>query len=261
MSDPSYAIALEGRLKKCRNVITLGVKPNWEDYCFEDRQRILNAGKIYYPSAFYVELFHLAGKKTFPSRLTYHFAQDKIRQTTAFYLAGIPHPRTRFFFGERQKKSILEYFKFPFIAKVARGSALGCGVFLIQSQEDLNRYLEMSRVAYIQEYLPVDRDIRVVVIGHQVRLAYWRINATGDFRSNVFQGGCIKLDAVPEEAKRLALHAALHCGWDDVGIDILSYAGKYYVLEANMKYGRQGFSAAGIDYHQLMEQLIENGGI
>lgn len=255
------AIALEGRLRKCRNVATLGVKPNWEDYRPEDRRRILEAGTIYYPSAFYVESFHLLGKRTFPSRMTYHFAQDKIRQTAQFGFAGIPHPRTRFFFGGRQKETILEYFKFPFVAKVARGSALGRGVFLIQNRDDLYRYLDGIRVAYIQEYLPSERDIRVVVIGARVAHAYWRVNATGDFRSNVFRGGRIELAGVPEDAKRLALQTALRCGLDDVGIDILVHEGRYFVLEANMKYGRQGFLAAGIDYHQLMERLIEHGDI
>jgi hypothetical protein len=29
-------------------------------------------------------------------------------------------------------------------------------------------------------------------------------------------------------------------------------------LEANMKYGKQGFREAGLDYDQLMETMIEN---
>jgi ribosomal protein S6--L-glutamate ligase len=33
------------------------------------------------------------------------------------------------------------------------------------------------------------------------------------------------------------------------------------VLEANMKYGREGFRQAGIDYTRLMERLIETHDI
>jgi ribosomal protein S6--L-glutamate ligase len=33
------------------------------------------------------------------------------------------------------------------------------------------------------------------------------------------------------------------------------------VLEANMKYGKEGFRKAGIDYTKLMEDMIENGEI
>jgi ribosomal protein S6--L-glutamate ligase len=43
-----------------------------------------------------------------------------------------------------------------------------------------------------------------------------------------------------------------------VGIDICRHNAKYYVLEANMKYGKEGFRQAGINYTQLMEDMIEN---
>jgi ribosomal protein S6--L-glutamate ligase len=33
------------------------------------------------------------------------------------------------------------------------------------------------------------------------------------------------------------------------------------VLEANVKYGKEGFKKSGIDYYQLMEELINNGEI
>jgi len=59
----------------------------------------------------------------------------------------------------------------------------------------------------------------------------------------------------------LALHTAVSCGWDDVGIDICRHGGKLYVIEANMKYGKEGFKVAGIDYIKLMEKMIKNGEI
>ncbi|MBW2593462.1 MAG: RimK family alpha-L-glutamate ligase, partial [Deltaproteobacteria bacterium] len=59
----------------------------------------------------------------------------------------------------------------------------------------------------------------------------------------------------------LALYTARKCRWDDVGIDILPHDGKFYVLEGNMKYGRQGFTAAGIDYVEMMERMIDKGEI
>jgi ribosomal protein S6--L-glutamate ligase len=71
-------------------------------------------------------------------------------------------------------------------------------------------------------------------------------------------GGRISLEAVPEAARDLALKVARCCCWDDVGMDICEYRGCFYVLEANMKYGKQGFREAGLDYDQLMETMIEN---
>ena len=74
-------------------------------------------------------------------------------------------------------------------------------------------------------------------------------------------GAEINLDPVPRNIQGLALHTAQQCRWDDVGIDIVEYEGELYVLEANMKYGKEGFRAAGIDYLKLMEALIEDGKI
>ncbi len=255
------AIALESRLRNCKNVVTLGVRPNFSDYSTKEAELIQNASKIYYPSSFYADLFDAIGKPTFPSYHTYKCVQDKIKQTALFQMLDISHPRTRVYYGKRQKRNITNQFKFPFVGKIPRGSAMGRGVYLIQNQTDLDNYLERTDVAYIQEYLPVDRDIRVVVIGRRIVHAYWRIASPNEFRSNLAQGGSLCLDVVPQEARELALHTARLCRWDDVGIDICRHAGRYYVFEANMKYGKEGFRQAGIDYTQMMEVMIQNEDI
>lgn len=254
-------IALESRLKDCRNVVTLGVKPNFSDYSPDEAALIRKAKKIYYPSTFYSDLFDSVNKKTFPSRQTYKYVQDKIKQTALFQLADIPHPVTRAFFGTGQKKNILKHFRFPFIGKIPRGSSMGRGVFLIQNGDELEEYCLLTKTAYIQEYFPIGRDLRVVVIGKKAVHSYWRIAGEGEFKCNISAGGKIKLDSVPQGAVDLAVYTALSCGWDDVGIDICEYNGRLYVIEANMKYGKEGFKAAGIDYIKLMEKMIENGEI
>lgn len=255
------AVALEGRLRDCRNVVTLGVKTNFRDYGEEDQRLIREATRIYYPTAFYADLFDAMGKETFPSYHTYKCVQDKIKQTALFELLGISHPSTRVFYGKRQKGNISRYFRYPFVGKVPRGSAMGRGVYLIRNDGDLLKYLEGDHPAYIQEYLPHDRDMRFVVIGDSVVHAYWRYNPPEDFRSNVAVGGRIGLEQVPEEAFDLALHTARSCGWNDVGIDVCEHEGRFVVLEANMKYGKEGFRVAGIDYIGMMEKMIENGEI
>ncbi len=257
----SQVIALEARLNGCRNVLTLGVRPNFSDYTAEEVRLIRSTPKIFYPTQFYADLFDTIGKKTFPSYHTYKFTQDKIKQTALFEMLGAPHPRTRIFYGPRQKKKITSYFDFPFIAKVPRGSALGRGVFLIKNETDLTAYLTDNSPAFIQEYLPLDRDIRVVVIGKEVVHAYWRVAASGEFRTNVAAGGHVSLEPVPSKALDLALRVAIACHWDDVGIDICIHEGTPFILEANMKYGKEGFRQAGIDYLRLMESLIENHSI
>lgn len=254
-------IALEGRLKDCHNVITLGVRPNFSDYSPDEAALIREAQKIYYPTAFYADLFNSAGKKTFPSYHTYKCVQDKIKQTALFELLGILHPKTRVFYGKRQREKILNYFSYPFIGKIPRGSAMGRGVFLIRNEVELFNYSCLTSIAYIQEYLPIDRDIRIVVIGDRAVHGYWRIAHEGEFRCNVAHGATISLEDIPPEAIDFAVNIARKCGWDDVGIDVCLHDGRFYVLEANMKYGKEGFRKAGIDYIKLMEGMIQNGTI
>ncbi len=261
MNQSKKAVALESRLRHCTNVITIGVRPGFSDYSEEERSLIINAKKIYYPSSFYADLFAAMGKKIFPSVHTYRFAQDKIKQTALFKLLKIPHPATIIFYGKKSREKILSCFNFPFIGKIPRGSALGSGVFLIHNQKELEEYGCLTKVLYIQEYLLIDRDIRAVIIGDRVVHAYWRINPPGEFRSNVALGADIFFEHIPEKALALALDTARRCGWNDVGIDVCESDNRYYVLEANMKYGRAGFKKAGIDYSRLMEAMICNGEI
>jgi ribosomal protein S6--L-glutamate ligase len=99
------------------------------------------------------------------------------------------------------------------------------------------------------------------LIRGKIILAYWRIAPPGEFRSNVSQGATISFDDIPEEGLNVASNTARLCQLDDVGLDICFSKGRYWVLEANMKFGREGFRRAGIDYYELMDEMIENGQI
>lgn len=257
----SIAVALENRLSQCPRIATLGVKPNFSDYSPREQALIRKAETIYYPSSFYAPLFQAMGKKTFPSPGVYACAQDKIAQTALFHLLQIPHPRTKVYYGPQQKKFILRDFGLPLVAKIPRGSAQGRGVFLIQKPEQLAEYCKENHAAYIQEHLPIDRDIRVVVVGKQAVISYWRVPEQDAFLHNVAAGGEIVFDDVPREAVDLAVKTAIGCGWDDVGLDLCMVNGRPLVMEANMKYGRQGFALAGIDYYSMMETFIADGKI
>jgi ribosomal protein S6--L-glutamate ligase len=252
-------LALGSRLKSNPAINTLGFKPCFQDYSAHERELIFKADIIYYPTFFYADLLNTLGKKTFPSYHSYKFAMDKIKQTAIFHMLDLPHPKTRIFYGNRQKQNILNHFNFPFIAKKARGSTKGEGVYLIHNEKEFAAYLLNNSPAYIQEYLPGDRDIRIVIIGKKVRLAYWRLSKQNDFRTNVSQGGTISFEPVPDNALELALKTAHQCGWNDVGIDIILHKGRPMVLEGNMKYGTQGFKQAGIDYKKMLGELVLKG--
>jgi ribosomal protein S6--L-glutamate ligase len=254
-------IAFSHRFKACPGVTLILPRPNFSDYSPEEKDLIRTAEKIYYPTPLYVDVFLTLGKKIFPSRETYVYSGDKIKQTVLFQLLGIPHPQTRFFFG-RQKDRILDEFPLPFIAKIPRGSSMGEGVYLIANEPELRHYKDRNPVAYIQEYLPLERDLRVILINHQVILAYWKKGPPGEFRHNVAQGGELDFEGIPAEALSFAQKVTQVCNFDDVGLDLChTVKDGWMVLEANMNYGRQGLASRGFNLSEIYRSLVEKGSI
>jgi len=253
-------IALGSRMKGVPEVCTLGVKPNFCDYTSHEKTLMMDASFILYPTLNYAQFFHTLGKALFPSLETYLYSDEKIKQTTLFNMLHLSHPRTRFYYHLHHDE-ILGDFSFPFIAKLPRASARGRGVFKIQNPEELDRYLRRTNVAYVQEYLPHDKDLRVILINYEPVLAYWRIRCNKDFRTNLFQGGTINFKGIPHEGLEIARTAARKCRFNDAGLDLIHSGGKWYVIEANMNYGREGLKSKGLDLKRILRGMLLSGAL
>jgi len=228
------------------------------DYASYERELILGARLILYPTLNYAQFLETMGTRIFPSLETYLYADEKIKQTTLFNMSGIVHPRTKVYYPLHHG-DILKDFEFPFIAKLPRASSRGRGVFKIHNEQEMGVYLRGTKVAYIQEYLQHRRDLRVILINYQPILAYWRECPPGGFRSNVFQGGTIHFQEIPEQALELAVECARKCRFNDVGLDFIYTAGKWYLIEANMQYGRKGLTMKGMDLKKILRDKLISG--
>ncbi|MBW1718305.1 MAG: ATP-grasp domain-containing protein [Deltaproteobacteria bacterium] len=222
-NDQAMRIALGYQLRRCPAVLSVGVRTNLADYSSEEKVLIQNASKVYFPTIFFADALDAMGKKTFPSVQCYRHLGNKIKQTLLFNLLDVPTPKTRLFYGKRQKLKIVDYFDFPCVGKMPIGSSKGEGVFLIKNENDLDAYLSKTRIAYIQQYIPIERDLRVVILGKSIVHAYWKESAPGEFRTNVAKGGRISLDPVPEDILNLALDVAIRCSFDFVGLDMCEH--------------------------------------
>jgi ribosomal protein S6--L-glutamate ligase len=254
-------IAFSRRFRSCPGLTILQPRPNFQDYPPAEQELIRRADKVYYPTALLADLFLTLGKETFPSRETYVYSGDKVKQTALFQVLDIPHPRTKCYYG-RQRETIRLDFSLPLVAKVARGSSLGEGVHLITSDGELQEYLKRNRLAYIQEYLPLERDLRVILINHRVILSYWKKGPPGEFRHNLARGGALDFDNIPPEALALARRVTRACNFDDVGLDLCHTPSRgWLVLEANMNYGREGLARRGMKLEEVLRDLKEEGVI
>jgi ribosomal protein S6--L-glutamate ligase len=251
-------VALGSRLRSFSEFITLGVKPDFNDYSQSEQALIHSAPRIFYPSLAYAALFSAMGKEIYPSLASHFLAGDKIKQSRMFQMLGLPHPKTRIYYG-KQRRAIQSDFQMPFIAKVPRASALGKGVYLISDQTQLHQYLLANDPAYIQEYLPMERDLRVVVIGKKPVCAYWRQARPDEYRHNLAQGGKLDFFDIPQTAVDLAVKSARLCGVNEVGVDLAWHNGQGYLLEFNMKFGHQGPKKAGVDITSYIARAILAG--
>ena len=134
-------------------------------------------------------------------------------------------------------------------------------MFKIKNIRDLEAYLNNTSVAYIQEYIPHDRDVRVVLINYDPILSYWRVSAQGEFRTNVYQKGSIVFDNVPTEAILCAQKTARMCNFDDVGLDLIEHKGRWLIIEANMKYGRKGLFMKGLNLKEIIRNKLLSGNL
>jgi len=255
--DLPVKISLGKRMRKSA-LPCFGIAPNWNDYSEDVRAMISHAARVYYPGPIYEPVLRASGKAIFPGNY-YGFLGNKIAQTELFELLGIPHPRTRIYYGRKRYDEVEADFRYPFVAKTPVGSSQGKGVFLIRRPKELSAYLEEHNPAYVQELLPIQRDLRVVVIGGRVVHSYWRIHKEGDFRNNVSQGGRISFDDIPGKALEFAAKTARRCGFDEAGLDICEYGGGYCVLEANMVFGLEGFREMNMDIHGILAELLDEG--
>ena len=81
---------------------------------------------------------------------------------------------------------------------------------------------------------------KIVVYDDKPILAYWRERSNKSFKTNIFQGGTIRFNDVPMGCLELASEFSRKCKFNDVGLDMMRVDGKWYIIEANMKYGRKG---------------------
>ncbi|MDO3721438.1 hypothetical protein QVZ43_06855 [Marinobacter sp. chi1] len=202
-------------------------------------------------------LVHGLKCRVFPSIASYRIGHDKVEMTRAFQCVAPEH--TPFTLieanGPREREMIWDTMSLPFVAKLPKAS-MGEGVWLIESRQDWQRYCESTQVLYVQEYLPIDRDARVVVIGDQVLTAYWRVQSDQGFYNNLSRGGRIDDTPVPEVMTALALRLARMLEVDHAGFDIALVAGYPYVLEFNRLFGNQGL-AQGRDLQQAILSYLQ----
>ena len=189
------------------------------------------------------------------SRQSINICTDKYRTSLRLADYGIKQPKT--VLVNNPEKAVLAFdkldSKFPVIMKTLRGSK-GVGVLFVESEKSLDSIVQLiykqdeDTDLLLQEYIPTDYDVRVLVLGGKVLATMKRPVIEGDFRSNVSQGSKpekIKLTEIEIEASLLAAKA-VNGLW--TAVDFIPSKNREkdppFVIEVNSSPGTEGIEEA-----------------
>lgn len=226
-------------------------------HMFDKLDLISNCDVLLFPEYWQVNtLVYGLKKPVFPSIESIHLGHNKIEMTRVLMATFPEHvPYTEILSNsEENQRSILDQFSFPFVAKEVKNS-MGRGVFFIESSHQMRAYAAKNDVLYIQEYIPSDRDLRVVVVGEEIVTAYWKMTENS-FLHNVAQGGIISFEHIPQEALSLVLEVARTLNINHAGFDLIFRDDHPYILEFNILFGNQGIIEAGISIEQKIYEYL-----
>ena len=141
--------------------------------------------------------------------------------------------------------------KFPVILKASVGTQTGIGVVLIDNLRTLHTTVQMMMLfdktipLIIQEYIPIDYDIRAMVLGDEVIASMKRnVMKNNDFRSNVSIGAVPEKIELTDLEKETAIRASKSVKGILTGVDLLPSNDREkeppYVLEVNATAGLTG---------------------
>lgn len=185
------------------------------------------------------------GKRVVTSELSRYLPMSKLGELVYMSDKDIPLPRSLIMRTKHWKKAIRGKqdppFSYPFILKSIEGS-MGANNFLIKNRKQLRELLAVSdEVLFVaQEFVPNDRDYRLIVMGGEVKIVIMRKRLNDDTHLNNTSAGAegtfLELDSVDPAMIKLAVSAAEAVGRTEfAGVDIIkdSENGSLYVLEVN----------------------------
>ena len=252
-------VAIGEQLRNCSQVITLGVRSQIGDYTERERELLRAADIIFYPTARFVDLFATLGKVTFPTVNCYRLRGERLKHVALLRMLKVSYPRTRVYYGEKQKQEILEDFALPVIAKKPRGSKAGKDVFLIEDNKKLEWYTRNFNPAFIQEHVLPQMELRVVVINyHKVFGSYRRVEG-GDPRVNSEHVNEWQTEEMPAEAITMGKNIAQQGGLSDVTVEMIFDGRQFQVIELGFQDDEIGDFHPGQERFKTILEMIEKG--
>ncbi|SFV59896.1 Ribosomal protein S6 glutaminyl transferase [hydrothermal vent metagenome] len=171
-----------------------------------------------------------------PSMDTQFSNKSKENVTRFAWKYDIPVPKTYIFYDHEKAEKFIDKTKFPKIIKKSYGPSNYGGYFVhkVDSAREAHNLLAQKKYhpVYMQDFVPMEADVRVMLIGHKPVCAFWRRPPEGEWLTNTSQGGSMDYMDVPKELLDLAVKVSKAANAEYWACDIaVGEDGKYRILE------------------------------
>jgi len=212
-------------------------------------------------------------KNIFPTWDMYSSYDDKIEQFYLLDYYNFPHPVTFISHSYEETENYIKNIRYPIVSKASDG-AMGDNVRLIENQSQLISHLNQvfsdnglqtryfgrnqQKYVYLQEFVPIEKDLRVITIGNKIELAFWRTSI--EWKKNISNGGRIDCKNIPDMAIKLALEVSKKLNMHWCAYDMIINNGQVQILEFSSVFGfstEQYLKVFGHKNARILEKQIE----
>ncbi|MDO3386927.1 hypothetical protein QWI17_13860 [Gilvimarinus sp. SDUM040013] len=228
------------------------------EYFLQHKDLLRTADWVLFPEYWQVNaLVFGLGCHIFPSLSSYLLGHNKIEMTRAFEVIAPTHTPFTLIVANTDTEAarVFDTMDLPFVVKLAK-SSMGEGVWKVESRQDFERYRALTDIIYAQEYLPIDRDMRIIWVGNQVVASYWRHQSEQGFYNNVARGGIVDHAPVPLQAITLVERVATGLGLNYAGFDVAMVGDHPYLLEFNRLFGNKGIPGGAAVINQALAEYL-----
>lgn len=144
-----------------------------------------------------------------PSLDTQFSNKSKENVTRFAWKYKLPIPKTYIYYNRPNAYKFLERCEYPKIIKKSYGPSNYGGYFVhkVDNEKEAVKLFKEKKYhpMYMQDFVPMEADIRVMLIGHKPVCAFWRRPPEGDWLTNTSQGGTMDYMNVPKSVLDLAV--------------------------------------------------------
>ncbi|WP_410795900.1 30S ribosomal protein S6--L-glutamate ligase [Parvularcula sp. LCG005] len=191
-------------------------------------------------------------------------SRDKLYAHQILARDGIGMPTTAFASSPKDTNNLIGLIGSPPLIVKLLESTQGRGVVLAETKKAADSVVSAFRGLradfLVQQFVKEagGEDVRCFVVGGKVIAAIKRVAASGEFRSNLHQGGSAVKVRITKEERETAVLAAKSLGLGMAGVDMLRASDGPKVLEVNSSPGLEGIEkTSGKDVAALIIEEIE----